>query len=456
MNRANQQIRFVVGLSGIILLSFIAHLTRLEQQQQQQQQQRNHVSSKYSSLHSLRCPRSNFVMWNSSYHDYWQSRNVITTTDQQQQQQFYDHNSSNITLSVTSTNLSHFCPWNWDDRMAYQLHIEQRSSTNRDWIRSSPRYHADSPILQLINGVRVAFVGDSVTRFQSLSLMHYMHTGYWITDEMKPNFLTDVKEQKKDWGFSSWNEVADYTTLYFSGLVTNTYSSPTTDDAFRSQYFLTCDCYKVENFTLRNLVYNHFYYDPCRGNAVYNIGKYGHATFHGHYRPSQATNNPYNVSLLMTPFQWEYESWSSFIINYLALLQPSPKYVIINAGLWARHGLDQVGVFSEIRQALDLVNMTGIYKTTTSSKLEGFRQGMKLPVAESMNHSLSADTYFVNYKKYDHDAIGCETLHHCLSSHWTRYIKGPLHYVDNVHFQPHIYTLLNEQVLDLLTMLESS
>jgi hypothetical protein len=34
-----------------------------------------------------------------------------------------------------------------------------------------------------------------------------MHTGYWITDEMKPNFLTDVKEQKKDWGFSSWNEV---------------------------------------------------------------------------------------------------------------------------------------------------------------------------------------------------------------------------------------------------------
>jgi hypothetical protein len=112
-------------------------------------------------------------------------------------------------------------------------------------------------------------------------------------------------------------------------------------------------------------------------------------------------------------------------------------------------------VFSEIRQALDMVNMTGIYKTTTSSKLEGFRQGMiKLP-AESMNQSVSVNTFFVNYKKYDHDAVGCKTLHHCLSSHWTRYIKGPVHYVDNVHFQPHIYTLLNEQVLDQLTVLEA-
>jgi hypothetical protein len=409
------------------------------------EKQRNDKSKPISlpSYDSTECPISNPVMMNSSFQEYWNSRNGCKS-----------HYATTISHSLwcNVTLLPHFDLWDLDDKLARQLLVNDSECTA--WNRL-PRYQSDSRIRLLDKGLHVAFLGDSVTRYQALALMHYLHTGHWISDSMVPSLL-------KDTGLASsgehkvWNDMYCFTHMYFSGLLPKKYLLADSD-VFYPKYFLTCDCYRsaspVFMEMLQTVVENRYYHDSCRGVSVYYFAKFGNVPFRGHYQPGQIHNNVYNLSLVTSPFQWQYESWSSFISGYLALLQPPPKYVIINAGLWNNHGLDNSTVFSEIRQALELANMTGIYKTTTSTMFEGWHDDMDATIRQ-MNHSTPFQPLpSVDDVNHPHDATGCNMLHHCLSLNWTQYITGPLHYSDNLHFQPHINTLFNEQLLDLLAAL---
>jgi hypothetical protein len=92
-----------------------------------------------------------------------------------------------------------------------------------------------------ISGLRVAFVGDSLTRYQYLSLAAYLRQGRWIDDKDVPNL---VEERQ----FDGWNSFYNYTNNYF-------------------QPYEQCDCQRGKY--VRKGIENRYFIDPERDNALY-------------------------------------------------------------------------------------------------------------------------------------------------------------------------------------------
>jgi hypothetical protein len=96
-----------------------------------------------------------------------------------------------------------------------------------------------------ISGLRVAFVGDSLTRYMYLSLAAYLRHGRWITKDDMPNIL----EEKQ---FSGWDVFYNYTNNYF-------------------RPYEQCDCSRP-GFSW-NAIENRYFADPARDNVLYYIQK---------------------------------------------------------------------------------------------------------------------------------------------------------------------------------------
>jgi hypothetical protein len=99
-----------------------------------------------------------------------------------------------------------------------------------------------------ISGLRVAFVGDSLTRYMYLSLAAYLRRGRWVDDTDVPNIL----EEKR---FGDWNLFYNYTNNYF-------------------QPHEQCDCFRMqERMMSARAIENRYFKDPVRDNALYFINK---------------------------------------------------------------------------------------------------------------------------------------------------------------------------------------
>jgi hypothetical protein len=96
-----------------------------------------------------------------------------------------------------------------------------------------------------ISGLRVAFVGDSLTRYTLLSLAAYLRHGRWITKKDVPNIL----EEKQ---FSGWNVFYSYTKNYF-------------------RPYEQCDCLRPA-VTVKTIE-NRYFADPVLDNVIYYFQK---------------------------------------------------------------------------------------------------------------------------------------------------------------------------------------
>jgi hypothetical protein len=128
---------------------------------------------------------------------------------------------------------------------------------------------------------------------------------------------------------------------------------------------------------------------------------------------------------------WEYD-WADTIRYHIAKLEPKPRYLIFNAGIWP-HDLTDAEVVREIRQALDDTGMVGIYKTTTASR--------------------GANIAGNNLSPYEQHA--CKIFQYCLNLSWTEDVPYD-QYWDRLHFVARPYNRMNEQLLDLLKEIEST
>jgi hypothetical protein len=124
-------------------------------------------------------------------------------------------------------------------------------------------------------------------------------------------------------------------------------------------------------------------------------------------------------------FLWRYKNWSDIVNHHLSKLQPKPKFVVVNAGLWP-HDFTNATVLTSVRHALDQHGMIGIYKTTTK------------PFADM---STMTDPYEVE---------ACRILHYCLNLSWTGELNNREDFVDDKHFKASINRRFNEQLLDLV------
>jgi hypothetical protein len=260
-------------------------------------------------------------------------------------------------------------------------------------------------------GIRLAMMGDSITRYQGVSLLHYLHSGYWLDEYIQPN-LCNEKTFDND-----WSTYYHYMTNFFNGPAN----------------FL-CDCFRFQ--TVAHLAADNFYYrDPCRDNHVTFINKLGGFPIRGHWFPHEIQfhertdehqlTGGYNETALNTTYTWAYASWVDFMREYLAKLDPRPEVLVINAGMWGPSGLEENGMLAGIRNVSDELGIVSIYKTTTKGK-------------DDTEGTLES-----------HDELGCRLLHHCILMNWTMKMHED-HFFDFIHFRSFSNTRFNEQLLELL------
>jgi hypothetical protein len=96
-----------------------------------------------------------------------------------------------------------------------------------------------------VSGLRVAFIGDSLTRYMYLSLATYLRRGRWITKKDVPNIL----EEKQ---FNGWNLFYNYSK---NSLQPNE----------------QCDCFRPEQNV--KTIENRYFTDPVQDNVLYYIQK---------------------------------------------------------------------------------------------------------------------------------------------------------------------------------------
>ena len=282
-------------------------------------------------------------------------------------------------------------------------------------IHVPPRYHTkDRP-----TGLRMVMLGDSLTRYQFVMLVHYLHTGHWIHDDMRPNLL-----REDSFGDGGWSS-------FFRGL-----------ESYFDEDYLLCDCFHGATRWWKTLVENQFYHDQgCHDNAVFFFAKFGTFGFRGHHSVSDITgwvNHPTQMSRIperiydQGRFEWRYHEYEPFLRDVIAMLEPRPRVVIINEGLWGVDSLSNETVVLKIRDTLRSLGMVSVYKTTTKFLKKTARTPGLLP----------------------HDEMCCRIFDHCLRMDWT-YCLDPTESWDGTHFRSYPNLRFNEQLLYLLETMKT-
>jgi hypothetical protein len=272
-------------------------------------------------------------------------------------------------------------------------------------------------------GISMLFIGDSLTRFQYISLVYFLHHGRWIDAPatiphlVRPGDYLDG-ELSSEW--SPWYQASM--------------------DLFAP--YENCDCYREPRSIDTNYQYiceNRYYHDPVRNNTVTYLQALGSAhPMRGHWHAEQAipqlveyhqtmnqsaigdTVGPVNGRVI--PYRWQ-GTWIDAIRGHVADLAPS--VLIMNAGRW-RHPFLHARFRDAIVTALQDAGIPRvIWKTTTADR------GGKYT-----NDINETDTAMCN-------------LLECLDTTWTVDVPPTL-YVDWCHVLEPVYRLLNEQLLQQL------
>lgn len=268
--------------------------------------------------------------------------------------------------------------------------------------------------------LHIVFVGDSVTRYQYLNLIYYLHTGRWAENDDNPNI-------GKEEAFGSWLEFYIQINKIFDGKE-------------------KCDCYHAEGWIRKweTVTENRYYSDPIKNNYIAYIQRYGERyPANGHWNSSEnmfdfPSNSSGNETFSLNKntnnntkqvyemgFQeplWRY-GWKGTIRNHIQYLQPRPQYIVLNSGIWPTTFGNET-LLKEIQNECHLLNITTIYKTTTT------------PIKET--------------SKFRDEQTACRIFDRCLNLSWTVSITGPDYYTSEHHFQSSVNRLFNEQFLQSL------
>jgi hypothetical protein len=220
--------------------------------------------------------------------------------------------------------------------------------------------------------LRLVFLGDSLTRYQYLSLCYFLRHGRWLDPAAVVNNLVNAHSFHHPLHpDDDWNE-------FF--LQSNRMLYPAE----------SCDCIRSRNGEI--LVERRYFYDDVRNNMVAYINMNGNQTNvgHGYYGRLDAETiyGPNFANLVGLPFglnmnetssrysrataiQWEFHDWSGVIRNHVGHLNLTYKrkdgrvpHVILNAGLHP-HNFNDTDAANDVADALTEIGWRGIWKTTT-------------------------------------------------------------------------------------------
>jgi hypothetical protein len=280
--------------------------------------------------------------------------------------------------------------------------------------------------------LRLVIMGDSMSRYQYISLAHFLKTGQWITENT--TFATTSAEAF--WKADPKNDQNTETPLYCKkpGVESRQQFYRNSNAMLRPNE--DCDCRRYSE--------NRYFVDANRGNYLTYITKFGKNATSGRWRPKEINNRTSekrNVLAAKKPVGdvWRFEFWNETISHHVAKLRPKPNFLLFNAGLHP-HDLTDSAVRNAIVQATRANGMVPIYKTTSYPNNQSVTRG-EFPLtshdallcgASSRNDSTAAAVPF------------------CLDVSWTADLYGPEHYYDNYHLKPYWNEFMNRQTLRYL------
>lgn len=255
--------------------------------------------------------------------------------------------------------------------------------------------------------LNIAFIGDSLTRYQYLSLANYAKGGKYIPNEVRPNPMLEKT-------FRSWKTFYGYTNRLL-------------------QPYEVCDCNRPDRWNVAMVYENRYYLDSKARISLTYIQAFGDAHIHGHFAAEDIhkanftiadVSNPRTHRLL--PPKWTYD-WPS-ALAYISKLQPRPTHVLMNAGYW-RNSFGNPAFRQRVISAAKKFGFVVIWKTTNFGN----------------RHRLDR-------RVIDADRAMCQLADICLDLEWTIKVDPKL-YWDDKHFYPVIYQAINEHMLSLLKIL---
>lgn len=248
--------------------------------------------------------------------------------------------------------------------------------------------------------LRLAIVGDSVSRFQYMALAHFLHYGTHIQNEDRPQKL-NLKGKPRGGPQDKY--------LDFSKEILHPNEQ--------------CDCFRLTDWQPDLFVDNRYFYDQVRNNSLTFLLKYGYMEAHGHWPPNEV-HNPHNLSFEQEPSFWN-GNWSA-AFRHLAAIRPKPKFVLFNAGHHRNHMTKQA-VQDDIVETLKELDFIGIYKYTT---------------CKNGNDP--------NLRNTGHENQMCNKMEHrCVNYNWTCAL-GREDYYDHVHLHADVNQRMNEELLAYL------
>ena len=263
--------------------------------------------------------------------------------------------------------------------------------------------------------LRLVIMGDSISRYQYISLVYFLQTGTWINDTTTLPLESD-------------SVLASRTPLHCK----------TPGIKARERFYSLSHSLLQPNEILcdgRAYSENRYYVDTKRNNYVTFITKFGKNSTLGRYLPHQINVNVTATTKKRRSDQWEYEYWNETIHYHIAKLRPKPQFLLFNAGLH-KHDLHFQYIRRGIMDATKRHGIIPIYKTTTypNNRSIGFQE---FPLAQ--HDSLLCSN--------DDDQPNHTSRPYCLDMSWTSQLYGDDHYYDYYHFKPYWNYYMNLQTL---------
>lgn len=257
-------------------------------------------------------------------------------------------------------------------------------------------------------GLRMAFMGDSVTRYQYVSLAFFLHTGHWYPPKkIDPHIVNE-------------HTYGTYQ-AFFEGSTTTL------------RPYERCDCYRPEGEMLEfidTVTENRYYWEPTRDNVLVYINAYGHVSHpHGRYHPEDALKGIPDFQYVhddysRDQYKWMTNDWGWIVRNHLGKLDPPLTHIVFNAGIWPNNFGTNQTAREDLLQALDETNITGIWKTTSVHVWGGPWPGANVT-----------------------DDAMCPLFRDCINITWTGKVWGEYSY-DGIHYMEPIYRIINEELLE--------
>ena len=207
----------------------------------------------------------------------------------------------------------------------------------------------DKDAMEIPQNVHLVLIGDSLTRYQYLSLAHFFRYGEWYDSALDASSYL-VNEHT----FESWDEFYLHTSMHLSPLE-------------------QCDCHRSEEWDAGTIYENRYFYDHARNNSVVYLQKFGNIPFQSHWQPGSNVNMPHpprNGVLLdkeqdiVGPPVFT-GGWVEILSDFVPKLEPKPTHIVLNSGLWGPGGFDKKEQMADVLTTLQQNGMKGIYKTTT-------------------------------------------------------------------------------------------